>query len=592
MKEKTWSAIGDYAIVGDCRSAALISQSGSLDWLCLPRFDSPSIFAALLDNERGGRFAIRPRQAFTATRRYVGHTNVLETTFITETGRLRLTDLMPVASEVQKANQLLPDHELLRKLNCDEGAVEVEIVFDPRPDYGRVVPKLMSRSALTYFYEHGSQTLGLTTDADLAGPLTLRAGEQRYFSMVFSHGYPAVLAPLGKEADIRILRSVDWWNSWVANCRYDGPYREEVTRSALTLKLLTYSPSGAIVAAPTTSLPEKIGGVRNWDYRYCWIRDASLTVRALLDLGFRIEGEAYLSWLLHATRLTWPALQILYDVYGERHLPERELTHLSGYRESKPVRIGNDAAKQLQLDTYGEVVDATFQYVLRGGQLDRTTGRMLVGLGQTVCRRWRDSDEGIWEPRGGRQRHTHSIAMCWVALDRLIKLHEAGHIRVPLPLFEREKAAIRQEVETRGYNSRIQSYVSVLDGDGLDASLLLLGLNGYTDPRELRMRNTYARVRERLGIDGLLYRYLGQDGLPPGEGTFGICAFWAVELLARQGELQLARKHFEQLLSFMNDVGLFAEEIDPESGAALGNFPQGFTHVGLINAAVALAEAS
>jgi GH15 family glucan-1,4-alpha-glucosidase len=593
--------IQDYAIVGDCRSAALISNGGSIDWLCLPRFDSPSIFAAMLDPVRGGRFTIHPPQSLNVTRRYVGHTNVLETTFITQTGELRITDLMTVASESAKARELFPDHEILRKVECRKGTVEVEVLFDPRPDYARVVPRLFANSPLGYFYEHRTEIVALRSDVSLDvspnlssvfASFVLRAGETRYFSMTFTDGYPAVVAELGAAAEIRIARSIEWWETWAADCKYDGPHRTEIMRSALTLKLLTYAPSGAMVAAPTTSLPEQLGGVRNWDYRYCWLRDASLSLRALLDLGFAVEGEAFLSWVLHATRLTWPTLQILYDVYGEDHLPEKELHHLAGYAESRPVRIGNDATKQLQLDTYGEVVDAAFQYVVRGGQLDRTTARMLVGLGKTVCNCWDAADEGIWEPRGGRKHHTHSRVMCWVALDRLIKLHEMGHVRAPLARFAKERQAIHAEVEARGYNVRIQSYASVLDGEHADASLLLLGLNGYADPRGERMRSTYQFVRKTLSSHNLLYRYLSPDGLPPGEGAFGICNFWAVEYLAGQGDFEGAAADFKRLLSFANDVGLFGEEIDPETGCTLGNFPQAFTHVGLINAAVALTRHS
>ena len=596
---RSTTKIEDYAVIGDCRSAALVSKNGSIDWLCLPRFDSPSIFAALLDADRGGRFAIHPRMPFNVSRRYVGASNVLETTFRTETGVVRLTDVMPVASESDKARQLFPDHEILRKLECDEGTVEIDVLFDLRPDYARIIPRVLENSTLGYFCEHGAQIVALRSDfplhtpsnlPGLAGSAILRTGAKQYFSMTFTEGYPAVLAVLGEAAEMRIRRSVAWWENWATECQYDGRYRTEVIRSALTLKLMTYAPSGAMVAAPTTSLPEQLGGVRNWDYRFCWIRDGSLTLRALLDLGFTIEGEAFLGWLLHATRLTWPKLQIIYDVYGETHLPERELQHLGGYAGSRPVRIGNDAAKQLQLDTYGEVIDAAFQYVIRGGRLDRTICRMLVGLGKTVRRRWREPDEGIWEPRAGRQHHTHSRVMCWVALDRLIKLHEMGHIRAPLLIFAQEREAIRAEIEGRGYNTPLQSYVSNLDGDDVDASLLLLALNGYADPAGLRMRNTYRRIRERLGIDDLLYRYLSHDGLPPGEGTFGICSFWAVECLARRGDADEAARTFTHLLSYANDVGLFAEQIDPETKSALGNFPQAFTHVGLINAALALTK--
>jgi GH15 family glucan-1,4-alpha-glucosidase len=406
--------------------------------------------------------------------------------------------------------------------------------------------------------------------------------------MTYAHGMPGVWAPLGADADRRIERSIAWWTEWISGCRYGGPYRSAVVRSALVLKLLSYSPSGAIVAAPTTSLPERIGGVRNWDYRYCWLRDASMTLRALFDLGFEIEAESFLSWLLHATRLTWPHVRMLYGVYGEPQLPERELTHLSGYENSRPVRVGNLAAGQLQLDTYGELVESAFAWVSRGGMLDRVSATRLEELGREVCSRWRAPDDGIWERRAGRRHHTHSKAMCWVALDRLLKLHESGHVRIPVDLFRRERDAIRAEIETRGYNSRLESYVSVLDGEDVDASLLVLGLHGYAEAGSPRMRSTRDRIRERLGIDGLLWRYREHDGLPPGEGAFGICGFWEVECQALAGDHASAVIQFERLLACANDVGLLSEETDPATQAALGNFPQGLTHIGLINAALSL----
>ena len=600
----TAPAIGDYGIIGDCRSAALVSRWGSIDWLCWPRFDSPSLFAALLDPDRGGRFAIHPTGRFTAERRYVGHTNVLETTFHAAGGVLRLTDLMPVASEAERRGALTPDHQILREIACTSGEVEIEVVCDPRPDYGSVMPRLVRRGALGIYYEHRGRALILRGDlplelsgdrADAIGRVTLTAGERRYLSLVEADGVPAVLPPLGAEARRKLERTVAWWQEWSGRCAYDGPYREAVLRSALTLKLMCYAPSGAVVAAPTTSLPEWLGGVRNWDYRYCWLRDASLTLQALFDLGYHAEAEAFLSWLLYATRLTRPELQIMYDVYGETRLKERELPYLSGFAGSRPVRIGNGARAQLQLDVYGEVLDAAYEFICRGGRLDHSTARMLLGLGETVCRRWREPDEGIWESRGGRRHHTYSKAMCWVALDRLLRLHDQEHLAAPVERYRREAAALHAEIEAQGYNEGLDSYVSEFGGTEVDASLLLLARYGYGDPAGPRLSGTYRRVRERLAADGLLYRYpthTGGDGLPPGEGAFGICSFWAANCLALQGDLDAAAQTFEHVLGYANDLGLLSEEFDPKTRAQLGNFPQAFTHVGLIDAALTLAHAT
>jgi GH15 family glucan-1,4-alpha-glucosidase len=595
-----YPAIGDHAIIGDCRSAALVSCDGSIDWCCLPHFDSPSIFGALLDAGRGGRFSVRPGGDYDSTRRYVPGTNVLETTFTTSTGSCVLRDVMPVASEEAKRALLRPDRELLRELVGLSGEVRIEVVYEPRPGYGQPGPVLRPRGAFGLWGEAPPAILTLHTDVPLDvaadgrsahGAMVIGAGERRYMSFTYSEEAPAVVSLLGASAQGRVAESIAWWQVWASRCEYDGSYREQVTRSALALKLLTFAPSGAVVAAPTTSLPEHMGGVRNWDYRYCWLRDAAFTVRALFAIGYDEEAVAFIGWMLHATRLTWPELQVLYSVYGEAQLPERDLPDLEGYRGSRPVRIGNDAHGQFQLDVYGEVIDAVAQYARRGGTVDSYTARVLINFGRTVCKKWREPDDGIWEGRGGRFQHTHSKVMCWVALDRLLELHEAGAIRVPVERFRVERDAIRSAIETHGYNEALGSYTHVFDGAEPDASLLLLPLYGYTAADDPRMRGTCERIDQLLSRDGLVYRYhqLTDDGLPPGEGAFGICSFWAVECLALQGELAAATARFERLLAHANDVGLYGEEIDVSTGAALGNFPQAFTHVGLINAALTLA---
>jgi GH15 family glucan-1,4-alpha-glucosidase len=542
---------------------------------------------------------VRPTGTFRSERRYLPDTNVLETVFHTASGAVALRDLMPVVSEEDKRAALIPEHEVLREVEGLVGQVDLEVVYTPRPDYGRKHPDLTSRGAFGLWCEGTDSAVVLHSDLPLQvspdrqnayGVATIAYGERKHLSLVYSTDAPGVIPLLEDAARDRIERSVRWWRDWANRGTYDGPYRDAVMRSALVLKLMTYAPSGAVVAAPTTSLPEEIGGVRNWDYRYCWLRDASLTLRALFDLGYAEEAEAYLSWILHATRLTRPELQVLYDVFGEAHLPESELSHLSGYANSRPVRVGNDAHGQLQLDVYGEVIDAVTRFAARGGHVDRDTARMLNGLGETVCRRWREPDEGIWEGRAGRFHHTHSKVLCWVTLDRLIALHDTGRLRIDRDQFCSERDAIRTAIEAQGYNPRLDSYTRLFDGDDLDASLLTLPLYGYHEGTHPRMRATCQRVHERLARDGLVYRYQTDDGLPPGEGAFGICSFWAVECRARGGDVEGATEAFERLLACANDVGLLGEEIDPETGAALGNFPQAFTHVGLINAALTLAE--
>jgi GH15 family glucan-1,4-alpha-glucosidase len=613
----TYAPIRDYALIGDCRTAALVSRWGSVDFLCLPRFDSTAVFAAVLDARRGGRFFVRPVGEFQARRRYLGPTNVLETTFEAAGGVLRLTDAMSVAGEPEGHRELLPAHELLRCLECVGGEVEVEVGCDPRPRWAEAAPPApQDRHALGFTWDLGAQQLALRSEVPVGpdpfrsgvhGRATLKAGDRRFVALASASGEPGVFLPLGDDAARRLARSRQWWQDWVADCVYAGPSPEAVLRSLLALKLLTYSPSGAVIAAPTTSLPEEIGGIRNWDYRYCWLRDASWTLTAFFDLGFRMEGQAFFSWLLYATRMraARPAaeprprrgpriLNALYDVHGEVRVDERTLPWLEGHACSRPVRVGNGAASQLQLDIFGEVVLAAYEYVERGGALDPAEGRLLRQLGETVRQLWREPDEGIWEKRSGRFHHTYSKAMCWVALDRLLRLHQRGCITVPEAAFAHDRDAIRDAVETEGFNRRLNSYVDVLGGEDLDGSLLLLGLRGWGDPASSpRLLSTLEAVRGRLESNGLLYRYApGTDGLPGGEATFGICSFWLVEFLARAGRVEEAMAKFQHLLAYANDLGLYGEEIDPATGAALGNFPQAFTHVGLISAALAIAAAT
>jgi GH15 family glucan-1,4-alpha-glucosidase len=577
---------------------ALVGRNGSIDWLCWPRFDSPSLFAAILD-EAGGCWQLAPAGESRATRRYVDDTNVLETRFETSSGTLVVTDLMPVCSEEDKDRLLLPEHEILRVASCVQGEVDIEMRVAPRPHYGRGRVRIRQAGGIGVRMEVDAGLLVLRSDlpldvtfgGEIRGFARLRAGDTVHTSLTLSHDGPAVLSPLGESSRAALERTVGWWRDWAARLQYAGPRREMVVRSALALKLLVYAPSGAVVAAPTTSLPERIGGDLNWDYRFCWLRDAAFTVRALFALGCEPEAAAFVDWLLQTTRLTQPELRILYDVYGNPPGEEATLEQFAGYQRSRPVRIGNAASGQRQLDVYGEVIDAVVHFVQAGGTIDGDTERALCAFGEYVCRHWQEPDEGIWEPRSGQAYNTHSRVLCWTALDRLLQLHAKGHLRrAPAVMFQKNRDLIRREVETRAWNPELASYVAELDSDRLDATLLLLPWYGFEAAGSERMRGTYLRVLAALGAgNGLLYRYHTEDS--PGEGAFGICSFWGVEYLAMGGgSAEEAHATFTRLCGYANDVGLFAEEIDPATGAALGNFPQAFTHVGLINAAVSLAR--
>ncbi len=521
---------------------------------------------------------------FTATRRYVGETNVLETTFACDGGEATLVDLMPVMTEEEKRHRLTPFRQILRRVECVRGEVPIAVDFVPRPDYARVVPRLELRDDRVCC-AWGALVLNLRSDARFdergTAAFTLRAGERRTFALGYDDHTPAVFPTLDGDD---VERALAFWSHWASQLTYKGPYRDAVLRSALVLKLLTYAPSGGIVAAATTSLPEKIGGIRNWDYRYCWLRDASFTVSALYDCGFEREGAAFLDWLLYSTRLTQPRLQILYDVFGESHLPERELEHLDGYRGSRPARVGNNAYDQFQLDVYGEVVGALEEATKRGETLDRDRRRVLARLADEVTKRWREPDDGIWEKRGGRRQHIHSKIMAWSALDCAERLTGKA---APA------KKEILDYVLTEGFDRSLNSFVAVAGETDVDASLLYAARVGIVPPDDPRMLGTIDAIRARLGRGELLYRYdtrSRDDGLPPGEGAFLACSMWLVEALAMANRRAEAEETFEKVLRRANDVGLFSEEIDPDTGELLGNFPQALTHIGLMNAALCLSD--
>ena len=552
----------------------------------------------MLDLETGGSWGIAPLAAGKIERRYVEHTNVLETTFHTATGVAIVTDFLAAASEDEKRQSLHPEHELIRIVDCARGEVALVVYFDPRPDYGRVAT-LVDCGPLGVRLEIGSRLVTLRSDVgfsvDPAGGLRaearLTAGQRLAFSLTFSSEAPAVVPPLGELIERKREAALRWWSSWAARARYDGPHRGAVVRSALALKLLSHAPSGAIVAAPTTSLPERLGGDLNYDYRYCWLRDAAFTTRALLGLGYVEDAEAFVGWLLHATRLTRPKLGVLYDVWGEPRPGEEILPQWSGYAGSRPVRIGNAAASQVQIDVYGESIDAVARLVGSDGVLDRETQSMLCGFGEHVCRHWRDPDNGIWEARDELRHYTNSRHLCWVALDRLLAMHARGQLgHLPVERFVENRRLIAEEIESHAWNTDLGSYSDVLGGGGLDATLLRLAFFGFAEASSPRMLQTHARIQERLGAaPGLLYRYA--ESRAKGEGAFALCSFWVAEFLARGGgTLAAAEDVFDTALACANDVGLFAEEIDPVTKGALGNFPQAFTHVGVINAALSLAE--
>lgn len=596
--------ISDYALIGNSRTAALVGKNGSVDWCCLPEYHSPAVFAALLDRKKGGYFSVAPQDTYESTQKYIKDTNVLETNFTTIGGKVRLIDSFTAMTEEEKERSLFPEHEILRVVEGIEGRVKMHLQYAPVKFYGKQSPLLHNYEKLgIHFYDKESiyvfqstleaEQINITEgQSKVTAEFYVTPGEPVLFSFSYSSQHPAVLPELKVTGSARMENTIRFWTDWAAKCKYKGRYSEQVKRSALVLKLLAHAPSGAIIAAPTTSLPEKAGGDRNWDYRYCWLRDASFTTRVLVNLGFYEEVHAYMNWILHATRLTRPRLNVVYSVYGHARLKEKTLDWLSGYLASKPVRIGNKADDQFQLDVYGEVLDAIYSYAPFAKEFDNNTRKFIIGLGKVICQVWEKPDNGIWEVRSSAVHHTHSKVMAWIGLDRLIKLCEKYEwVEAPVAKFKDTAHCIREEVEKYGYNNTLKSYTRELKGDSIDASALTFSLAGYIDATSPRMISTTERIYEQLSKNNFVFRYLKvDDGIEGQEGSFGICNFWLVENLARSGRIEKAIEIFETTLQVASRAGLLSEEIDPESGELLGNYPQSFTHIGLINAALAIDE--
>ncbi len=576
--------IEDYALIGDTRTAALVNRNGSIDWLCLPRFDSGACFAALLGDPHNGRWLLRPAGEVRATRRrYRGETLVLETEFETADGTVRVIDCMPPDEEIPN---------LVRVVEGVEGAVPMRMELVIRFDYGWVVPWVRRVDGVlsavggpdalelrTPVEHHGEN---LTTVADF----TVHEGQRVPFVLTWhpSHEPP----PPAIDAEAAVALSESWWQRWSSRCTHVGPWREAVMRSLLTLKALTYTPTGGIVAAPTTSLPEHIGGVRNWDYRYTWLRDATFTLYALLSSGYREEACAWREWLLRAVAGSPQQLHLMYGVAGERRLPELTLDWLPGYAGSAPVRVGNAAIKQRQHDVYGEVMDALHVARKAGIPPSANAWRLQRELLDLLESKWKEPDEGLWEVRGPSRHFTHSKMMAWVAFDRAVKAVERSGLEGPVERWRVSRDTIHREVCSRGWDAAKKAFTQSYDCPQLDAALLMMPLVGFLPHHDSRVISTVAAIERELLHGGLLLRYKTaecQDGLPPGEGTFLLCSFWLADNYAMQGRLDEARTLFERLLALRNDVGLLAEQYDPIAGHQLGNFPQAFSHVGLINTA-------
>ncbi|MDJ1431464.1 glycoside hydrolase family 15 protein [Halostagnicola sp. A-GB9-2] len=587
--------IEDYGVVGNLETCALVAPSGSIDWFPFPHLESPSILAAILDADRGGRFRIGPTDSFETDRRYVDRTNVLETTFHTADGTATVTDFMPPAGQVDH-----PKKVLYRKVECTAGTVDLEVDLDPQFDYGRAEASIESVEKGVLAEGGEERTLlespvALTIeDGHISGNLSLEVDDTAWFLLRCTGAENANTDP-----NAALEETIEYWTDWAHDCipeddcAFEGSWHDAVVRSQLVLKLLTHAETGAIAAAPTTSLPEDIGGVRNWDYRFNWLRDAGFTVQALMNLGTAGEANTYFDWFMDLCRADDPeAIQPLYGLHGEADLEERELDYFEGYRESSPVRIGNGAADQRQHDIYGELLLAVDEMRQHGRELTDDEWTRIRDVVDYVREIWDQPDAGIWEVRGGDDHFVYSKVLCWVALDRGIAIATDGDHDAPLETWRETRETIKENVLENGFDDDVGAFVQSYGTDALDATGLLLPVVGFLPFDDERVQGTITAIQNRLVEDDVfVQRYDGEDGLPGDEGAFVLCSCWLVNALALSGRVEDARSRFEALLEYLNPLGLVAEEIDAETGAHLGNFPQAFSHIGIVNSALYLGYA-
>ncbi len=596
------NGIGDYGVIGDCHSLALVGRDGSVDWCCFPRFDSPSVLGRVLDDQRGGHFSIAPAErTVSVVRSYLPATMVLVTRFETDSGVLEVTDCMPVAPfDPEYPAEVTTRHAVLRRVRCREGRVTAEIRLDPRPEYGAVRPRFTRTSAGSWSIVGGPDALWVRATRPLDGDQDavvsawpLAAGEEELIEMAWT---PAADQPSGGSADTRaalgtrFTETVSFWQEWF-ECfgTYDGEHARRVHRSALVLKALTYAPTGAVVAAGTTSLPEWIGGERNWDYRFTWIRDATLTLTSLVILGSLGEAAAFKGWLERTGAGRPEDLQIMYRVTGERLLPEVELGHLAGHRGSGPVRVGNRAAGQTQLDSYGQLLEAAHGFAAAGGELTASNGEFLTRVADLTVTSWRQPDHGIWEIRDEPRHFVHSKLNCWVALDRAVHLARVGHLSGPVDRWERERDLLADWLRTEG--SPDGWFVQAGGRNVADAAALLVPALGFLPVAHPDVVRTVETVTRDLSDGTLVHRYLDPDGMEGPEGAFLLCSFWLLDCHIHAGRLDEADELIQSLLGMANDVGIFSEMVDPATGEALGNTPQAFTHMAVVTSADALTAA-